>query len=323
MSQNFTWIRRIVSGGILTVQAGLLVASAPAGQINATPLPTASGPGLGFVNIAALVTVVPNNDDSPGALPDNNTVVLLKRFNSTGYIDIPFTVTPTAGVTEYQVSEFVDNNTGSNWNVYSMLLGFGTGAGFTQVGGLGDGLDFDTGPPGGNTTPPTSTAIPTVTRPNEDSLVFSGGTQGSGAQQYQFRIDVSDLIGRSGTFTLRQQPVALPGDYNHNGTVDAADYAAWRAMFGQAGVGLAADGNGNGVVDAADYVLWRNVYQATATMSGDYNHNGAVDAADYVVWRNGLGTTYTRNDYDEWRAPLRPNHRQRRKCRRHHQYRHP
>jgi hypothetical protein len=24
--------------------------------------------------------------------------------------------------------------------------------------------------------------------------------------------------------------------------------------------------------------------------------------ADYVVWRNGLGTAYTQNDYDVWRA---------------------
>jgi hypothetical protein len=35
---------------------------------------------------------------------------------------------------------------------------------------------------------------------------------------------------------------------------------------------------------------------------GDYDHNGIVDAADYVVWRKGLGTTYTQNDYDVWRA---------------------
>ena len=155
MSQNITWIRRVGWAGILTVQAGLFVASAPAGRINSTPLPTASGPGLGFVNIAAILTTNPNNDDSPGALPDNNMVVPLKRFDSMGYIDIPFTVTPTAGVTEYQVSESVDNNTGSNWNAYNLLLGFGIGAGFTQVGGILDGLDFDTGPPGGNTTPPT------------------------------------------------------------------------------------------------------------------------------------------------------------------------
>ena len=91
-----------------------------------------------------------------------------------------------------------------------MLLGFGTGAAFTQVGGLGDGLDFDTGPPGGNNTPPSSGAFPIVSRPNEDQLVFSGGVHGLSAQLYQFRIDVPDLTGHNGKFTLRQQPVPVP-----------------------------------------------------------------------------------------------------------------
>jgi hypothetical protein len=36
--------------------------------------------------------------------------------------------------------------------------------------------------------------------------------------------------------------------------------------------------------------------------AGDFNDNGTVDAADYVVWRKGLGTFYTQNDYNVWRA---------------------
>ena len=39
-----------------------------------------------------------------------------------------------------------------------------------------------------------------------------------------------------------------------------------------------------------------------ANLAGDYNQNGVVDAADYVVWRNGLGTTYTQDQYNIWRA---------------------
>ena len=115
---------------------------------------------------------------SLGALPDNDIIVPQKRFDSVGFIDTEFTVSTTSGVTEYQVVEGVDNNTGINWSAYTMLLGFGTGAAFTQVGGLGDGLDFDTGPPGGNNTPPSSGAFPIVSRPNEDQLVYSGGVQG-------------------------------------------------------------------------------------------------------------------------------------------------
>jgi hypothetical protein len=49
----------------------------------------------------------------------------------------------------------------------------------------------------------------------------------------------------------------LPGDYNQNGVVDAADYVAWRNTLGQSGSGLGADGNGNGRIDAGDYAVWR------------------------------------------------------------------
>jgi T5SS/PEP-CTERM-associated repeat protein len=37
-------------------------------------------------------------------------------------------------------------------------------------------------------------------------------------------------------------------------------------------------------------------------ITGDYNLDGIVDAADYVVWRKGLGTTYTQDDFNTWRA---------------------
>jgi hypothetical protein len=54
------------------------------------------------------------------------------------------------------------------------------------------------------------------------------------------------------------QAVALPGDYNHNGIVDAADYTVWRDSLGSTGAGLAADGNINGVIDAGDYIVWKS-----------------------------------------------------------------
>ena len=52
--------------------------------------------------------------------------------------------------------------------------------------------------------------------------------------------------------------VALAGDYNFNGRVDAADYSLWRNSLGQTGVGLAADGDGDRQVDADDYEVWKS-----------------------------------------------------------------
>jgi hypothetical protein len=48
----------------------------------------------------------------------------------------------------------------------------------------------------------------------------------------------------------------VPGDYNHNGKVDAADYTVWRDKLGST-ESLAADGNFDGTVNLQDYDVWR------------------------------------------------------------------
>ena len=55
-------------------------------------------------------------------------------------------------------------------------------------------------------------------------------------------------------------PTFPPGDYDHSGNVDAADYTFWRTTFGSSVTpGSGADGSGDGVVNAADYVFWRKI----------------------------------------------------------------
>ena len=51
--------------------------------------------------------------------------------------------------------------------------------------------------------------------------------------------------------------IALAGDFNGDGIVDAADYVVWRNNVGQFGSSLSADGNGDGTVDLADYGIWK------------------------------------------------------------------
>jgi hypothetical protein len=50
----------------------------------------------------------------------------------------------------------------------------------------------------------------------------------------------------------------IPGDFDSNGVVDAADYVIWRKSVGQIGTGLAADANRDGSVTAADFDIWRS-----------------------------------------------------------------
>jgi hypothetical protein len=57
--------------------------------------------------------------------------------------------------------------------------------------------------------------------------------------------------------------VGVLGDYNDNGTVDAADYVLWRN-----GGPLENEGNNPGVIDQADYDFWRSRFGAMSGVGG-------------------------------------------------------
>jgi hypothetical protein len=60
----------------------------------------------------------------------------------------------------------------------------------------------------------------------------------------------------------------VPGDYDGDGLVDAADQVRWRRSFGlTVARGTSADGNRDGTIDAADYAVWRNAMAATPATS--------------------------------------------------------
>lgn len=62
---------------------------------------------------------------------------------------------------------------------------------------------------------------------------------------------LAPYFGHGTTWTSDIPLPGLPGDFNSDGIVDAADYTVWRD-------------NANGDYDAADYVVWRNNYGRSA-----------------------------------------------------------
>jgi hypothetical protein len=75
--------------------------------------------------------------------------------------------------------------------------------------------------------------------------------------------------GTNSQITITLAPV-LFGDYNGDGSVDAADYTVWRNHLG---TNFNLNGNGNeedasaGIVDTADYATWKANY-GTSSMGG-------------------------------------------------------
>lgn len=63
----------------------------------------------------------------------------------------------------------------------------------------------------------------------------------------------------------------LPGDYNRDDVVNAADYVVWRKMLGQnVERRSGADGDGNGVIQQADLDVWIAEFGTTAGGGGSF-----------------------------------------------------
>lgn len=69
--------------------------------------------------------------------------------------------------------------------------------------------------------------------------------------------------GSNSQITLMAGTIGVAGDYNQDGTVDAADYVVWRNSLGAASLPNEG-GVSPGVVDAADYDFWRSRFGATS-----------------------------------------------------------
>jgi hypothetical protein len=77
-----------------------------------------------------------------------------------------------------------------------------------------------------------------------------------------------------------QTAAALPGDYNGNGAVDAADYVVWRKNNGLMSGATPAqgDGTGDGKVTVEDYNFWRSNFGSGAGTGTALSAGAAVQA---------------------------------------------
>jgi hypothetical protein len=78
---------------------------------------------------------------------------------------------------------------------------------------------------------------------------------------------------------------AVPGDYNANGIVDAADYTVWRDTLGST-TRFVANGDNTGashaLIDQADYTFWKSHFGATAG-AGSLSSGAVPEPASWLL----------------------------------------
>jgi hypothetical protein len=110
---------------------------------------------------------------------------------------------------------------------------------------------------------------------------------------YQFESTSGDFIIQSREVSATGQ--AMPPSQNQFGDVlslrDSNFYFAWISFTNPlqpVATGIPGDYNADNAVDAADYVLWRNNLNASVTLPNDTTP-GTVTVEDYGVWRASYG----------------------------------
>ena len=100
-------------------------------------------------------------------------------------------------------------------------------------------------------------------------ITYTGGDAGADTSSIASIANTGGLdVVLMGLSTETVTPPGVPGDYNNNGIVDAADYTVWRDHLGQNSPAytLPNEASSTGTVDASDYTYWHDHFGT---------HNGA------------------------------------------------
>jgi T5SS/PEP-CTERM-associated repeat protein len=118
-----------------------------------------------------------------------------------------------------------------------------------------------------------------------------GGFTPSAGDSFQI---ITAGIGRSGFFANENLP-SLPAGLGWD-----VEYNPNSVVLSVVSVAVPGDYNNNGVVDAADYVLWRD----GGPLANEVNNPGVVNAQDYTEWRSRLGNSGSGSGLDTTSAAV-------------------
>ena len=95
-------------------------------------------------------------------------------------------------------------------------------------------------------------------------LLVAGGSNVLAIQGLNSALDDDDFVLSQITLGGNLFSVILPGDYNADGTVNAADYTVWRDNLGGAAGSLQNDIDG-GIIGVAQYMTWKTQFGQTVS----------------------------------------------------------
>lgn len=270
------------------------------GVLTDQPLVDTAGQGLGSVNLVALGSPTPNNDNANAKV---NFASFDLSYAAVGPIDRVLEVNNSNGVTEYWIEDNVTNASASTWFGFYFQLGFGTGAQFDMRGS--PALDMDW--PDQDPTPSNFTTYTFRDLSHQRYKVewSNGQISDQGRCTFFYMIDVSDWDAlnmppsaqtpNGYRFTLRAVPVAkiaggeerpaLVGDVStlagHTSAVSAMGGSALISarpisQFAQSGsIGSAASPS---VVDEASLQFARVVFANTHESPNDSNRGASYSS---------------------------------------------
>jgi hypothetical protein len=110
----------------------------------------------------------------------------------------------------------------------------------------------------------------------DTGLVESVSLTPTGGTTYQLLLTLDGGTGdlfkfNTGSSFVGVTTVALSGDFDGNGIVDAADYTIWQDNLGSDAAVLGGNGSGAATVVQADYAIWKTNFGATAASSSGAN----------------------------------------------------